>query len=63
MPIWGAEPRPIPTVEGYKQREKQSGGRNFIPLSDLDKQVAGVLEKVSNKKGVSLLNVALAYVL
>lgn len=51
------------TVEGYKQREKQSGGRNFIPLADLDKQVAGVLEKVSHKKGVSLLNVALAYIL
>lgn len=29
------------TVEGYKQREKSSGGRNFIPLSDLDRQGCG----------------------
>jgi aryl-alcohol dehydrogenase-like predicted oxidoreductase len=51
------------TVEGYKAREKSNYGRNLIPLSARDKQVAGVLEKLSNKKGVSLLSIAVAYVL
>ncbi|KAL4809625.1 NADP-dependent oxidoreductase domain-containing protein [Aspergillus unguis] len=52
------------TVEGYKAREKSNPGRKFIPLSEKDKQVAGVLERVADKRddGISLLNVALAYI-
>ncbi|KAL4872838.1 hypothetical protein BDV12DRAFT_210163 [Aspergillus spectabilis] len=52
------------TEEGFREREKSNPGRKFIPLSNRDKQVSGVLEKLSNRRddGVSLLNVALAYV-
>ena len=38
-------------------------GRNFIPTSARDKQVSGVLESLANERGVTLLNIALAYVL
>nr|XP_019049446.1 hypothetical protein I302_03235 [Kwoniella bestiolae CBS 10118]OCF28376.1 hypothetical protein I302_03235 [Kwoniella bestiolae CBS 10118] len=54
------------TREGFRQREKDnSEGRNFIPTSDRDKQVAAVLEDLAEKRndGTSLLNIALAYVL
>lgn len=51
------------TEEGFKEREKQSGIRNFIPLSDHDRKVSRALEDVSMAKGVELLQVALAYVL
>ncbi|KAF2830668.1 putative Norsolorinic acid reductase [Ophiobolus disseminans] len=53
------------TEEAYKEREKTKEGRNFIPLSARDKQVSGVLEEVARSKGegVTLLNVALAYVM
>lgn len=50
------------TEEGYKEREKRTDGRNLIPLSEHDKKVARVLEKLANEKGVELLQVALAYV-
>lgn len=51
------------TEAGYKEREKNNEGRNFIPLSERDKKVAGVLEKVGNKNNIPLLAVALAYVI
>lgn len=51
------------TAEGYEERAKTSEGRNFVALTSRDRQVAGVLEKVSKDKGVTLLQVALAYVL
>ncbi len=53
------------TREGYKEREKSNDGRNFIPLSDLDKKVAGVLEDLAVERGpgVELLHIALAYVM
>ncbi|KAI9045187.1 putative NAD(P)-linked oxidoreductase [Aspergillus affinis] len=51
------------TTEGFKQREKNHGGRNFIPLSERDKQVSAQLERLSEKTGYSLFNIALAYVL
>ena len=50
------------TEEGFKQREKNNPGRNFIPLSDHDKKVSKALEVTANKKGVSIFAVALAYV-
>ncbi|KNG51563.1 sterigmatocystin biosynthesis dehydrogenase stcV [Stemphylium lycopersici] len=49
------------TEEGYKE-ENNDDGRNFIPLSDHDKKVFGVLDQVANSKGCELLQVALAYV-
>ncbi|KAL3484485.1 NADP-dependent oxidoreductase domain-containing protein [Aspergillus germanicus] len=51
------------TAEGYKEREKHNPGRNFIPLSERDKQVSAKLEALSKKTGYSLFNIALAYVL
>ncbi|RDW56571.1 hypothetical protein BP6252_14076 [Coleophoma cylindrospora] len=51
------------TAEGYAEREKSNPGRNLIPLCARDQQVAGVLEKIAHGKGVSLLSIALAYVL
>ncbi len=51
------------TEEGFKEREQHNLGRNSIPLSELDKKVSKILEKVSNAKGVNILNVALAYIL
>ncbi|KAL4895872.1 sterigmatocystin biosynthesis dehydrogenase stcV [Aspergillus ambiguus] len=50
------------TAEGFKEREKSNPGRKFIPTSARDKQVSAVLETMANKRGVSLLNIALAYV-
>ncbi|KAJ4024593.1 hypothetical protein NW752_003160 [Fusarium irregulare] len=50
------------TEEGFKQREKNNPGRNFVPLSDHDKKVSKALEVTANKKGVSIFAVALAYV-
>lgn len=51
------------TTEGFKQREMNHEGRNFIPLSGRDKQVSAQLERLSEKTGYSLFNIALAYVL
>ncbi|PGH18388.1 hypothetical protein AJ79_00455 [Helicocarpus griseus UAMH5409] len=51
------------TEAGFKERERKNEGRNFIPLSDLDKEVSRVLEEVATAKGVELLQVALAYVM
>jgi hypothetical protein len=52
------------TAEGYKAREKLNNGRKFIPVCARDKQVAAILVKIANKKGggVTLLNIALAYI-
>lgn len=50
------------TEQGFKDKEANNEGRNLIPVSQLDKDVSKVLEKVANKKGVNLLHVALAYV-
>jgi aryl-alcohol dehydrogenase-like predicted oxidoreductase len=52
------------TEEGFKEREKSKEGRNFIPLSEHDKQVSKALETLAKKKGdgTKLLEVALAYV-
>lgn len=49
------------TEEGFKEREKNNPGRKFIPLSERDKKVSKVLEKIASAKGVNLLNLALAY--
>jgi aryl-alcohol dehydrogenase-like predicted oxidoreductase len=46
-----------------REREGYEGGRNFIPLSEHDKQVSLGLERIADKKGTTLLNLALAYVL
>lgn len=53
------------TEEAYKEREKSGEGRNLVPLSEHDKRISKVLQEVASTKGegVSLLNVALAYVL
>jgi aryl-alcohol dehydrogenase-like predicted oxidoreductase len=51
------------TEEGFKEREKHNPGRNFKPLSDHDKKISKALEVISNKKGVPLLHIALAYVM
>jgi aryl-alcohol dehydrogenase-like predicted oxidoreductase len=54
------------TREVFEKRDKDnSEGRNFIPTSDLDKQVSAVLDDLANQRGdgVSLLNIALAYVM
>ncbi|KAM0548863.1 hypothetical protein ACHAPJ_009719 [Fusarium lateritium] len=50
------------TEEGFKEREKNNPGRNFIPLSEHDKKISKALEVTANKKGVSIFAVALAYV-
>ncbi|WYZ33735.1 hypothetical protein EsH8_I_000011 [Colletotrichum jinshuiense] len=49
------------TEEGFEQREKYNPGRQNS-VSEQDKKVSKVLERVANAKGVSLLDVALAYV-
>jgi aryl-alcohol dehydrogenase-like predicted oxidoreductase len=51
------------TVEGFKEREKNNPGRKLIKTSSRDKEVSAVLEKLSEKKGLPLLNIALAYIL
>ncbi|KAF2993363.1 hypothetical protein E8E13_002236 [Curvularia kusanoi] len=51
------------TEQAYREREKTNEGRNFIPLSDHDKQVSRVLEQVAKEKGCELLQVALACVI
>lgn len=51
------------TAEGYKEREKNNPGRKFIPTSNRDKEVSAALEKMAKAKDVSLLNIALAYIL
>lgn len=54
------------TREKFAEREKgDHGGRNFIPLSELDRQVSGVLEELAEGRSddTTLLQIALAYVL
>jgi aryl-alcohol dehydrogenase-like predicted oxidoreductase len=54
------------TRQGFEEREKNNlEGRNFIPTSNVDKQVSAVLEDLAIKRGecVTLLNIALAYVM
>ncbi|KAF4307055.1 Aldo/keto reductase [Botryosphaeria dothidea] len=51
------------TEAGFREREKHNPGRKFVPLSQRDRQVSRVLEDISNEKGVSLLSIALAYVI
>lgn len=63
-PYWTLNQGRFQTEEGYRAREKSNPGRKFIPLSERDRQVAGVLERVADRRddGISLLNVALAYI-
>lgn len=53
------------TEEGFKEREKDTSVRKLIPLSDHDKAVSRVLERIANRKGsgTELTQVALAYVM
>lgn len=53
------------TQAEFQKREKEGyeGGRNFVPLSQHDKQVSLGLERIADKKGTTLLNLALSYVL
>lgn len=54
------------TRQGFEEREKNnSEGRNMIPIAKVDKQVSAVLEDLAVKRGgdVTLLNIALAYVM
>lgn len=51
------------TEEGFKEKEKHNPGRKMVPLSQRDKDVSAVLEKVASRKGCKLLQVALAYVM
>ncbi|OTA98946.1 hypothetical protein M426DRAFT_325552 [Hypoxylon sp. CI-4A] len=51
------------TKKGYEEREKANLGRKFIPVSTRDKEVAAVLERIADRKGCQLLQVALAYCL
>jgi aryl-alcohol dehydrogenase-like predicted oxidoreductase len=53
------------TEDAYNEREKTGEGRQLIPVSGHDKQVSRVLEEVARSKSgdVTLLNVALAYVM
>ncbi|KAF9878222.1 hypothetical protein CkaCkLH20_04260 [Colletotrichum karsti] len=50
------------TEEGWREREKPHGGRNYIQPTARDRQVSKVLETMAVKKGVKILDVALAYV-
>ncbi|OJJ66186.1 hypothetical protein ASPBRDRAFT_188910 [Aspergillus brasiliensis CBS 101740] len=50
------------TEKGFKEREKSNPGRNYIPLSEHDKRISKALEVLAAKKGVQLVDVALAYV-
>ncbi|KAE8372629.1 hypothetical protein BDV26DRAFT_297689 [Aspergillus bertholletiae] len=50
------------TEESFKEREKSNPGRNFIPLSEHDKKISKALEGLASRKGVNLLDVALACV-
>lgn len=49
------------TKEGFRQREQNNEGRNFIQTSDLDRKVSAHLQSIGEKKGVPLLSIALAY--
>ncbi|CAN8099613.1 unnamed protein product [Discula destructiva] len=53
------------TEAGFRAREKNNPGRNFVPLSTRDRQVSKVLEELADKRGAgtSLLAIALAYVM
>ncbi|KAB8269228.1 Norsolorinic acid reductase B [Aspergillus minisclerotigenes] len=53
------------TEEGFRDRDQtnNAGGRNIIPLSEHDRSVSRVLDRVATSKGVPLLQVALAYVM
>lgn len=51
------------TSEGYAEREKSNEGRNFVPISQHDKDIAAHLEKIAQRKGTDLLKIALAYVM
>lgn len=51
------------TEQGFKDREEQNPGRNMIPTSEHDKRVSKALEEISDRKGVPLLHIALAYVM
>ncbi|KAK9350297.1 hypothetical protein V1523DRAFT_446140, partial [Lipomyces doorenjongii] len=53
------------TEYGYKEREKNNPGRKHAPLSQHDKDVSRVLERISKAKGENtrILHVALAYVM
>ncbi|KAF5567495.1 oxidoreductase [Fusarium napiforme] len=51
------------TAKSFKDREKHNPGRKFVAVSELDKKVSAVLEKVANTKGVKLLYVAVAYIM
>lgn len=53
------------TREAYAEREKHNPGRNFVPLTEADKKISAVLEKVANKKGngATIFSIALVYVI
>lgn len=54
------------TKAGFEAREKDnSQGRNFKPLTEVDKRVSSVMEDLAEARGddTSLLNIALAYIL
>ena len=50
------------TEEGFKEREKNNPGRNFIPLSEHDRKISRALETIATTKKVTIFDVALAYV-
>ncbi|KAL2820138.1 NADP-dependent oxidoreductase domain-containing protein [Aspergillus cavernicola] len=50
------------TEEAFKEREKANPGRKFIAFSEHDKKISKALDVLSSKKGVKLLDIALAYV-
>jgi aryl-alcohol dehydrogenase-like predicted oxidoreductase len=50
------------TEKDFEERERENPGRKAMKVSEHDKKVSKALEELSRKKGVNLLDVALAYV-
>lgn len=50
------------TEEVFEQCEKDNPGRNFIQTTNRDRQVSKSLESIAKERGVSLLDIALAFI-
>lgn len=49
------------TAAAYAEREKNNPGRKGKPVSEHDKAISAVLERVAKRKATSLTSVSLAY--
>ncbi|KIX07828.1 uncharacterized protein Z518_02482 [Rhinocladiella mackenziei CBS 650.93] len=64
MCIWGVlNQGRFQTEAAFREREENHEGRNHGPVSERDRQVSKVLENLADAKGVTVTNVALAYIM